>query len=246
MPPESILYGKFTAESDVWAFGVLMWEIWSYGLQPYYGYSNQEVIELVRSRQLLACPEGCPSAVYSLMVECWHELPSRRPTFPEIHSRLRTWSQSGSSCSGGLASSSMGGGTPQHFNHNPPPLHYSHRSLTPSLHSGGSSGGQAGTYTSSTGVSNHHTTARHPPPLSSSPSPYTQPLGASSNGSPHLPHRNPPSYHMYSHIPATSASPVVPQSLVVTQMPGQSQSHSQLFSSGPSNSNTTSLMISNL
>ena len=61
MPPESIMYGKFTTESDVWSFGVLLWEIYSYGLQPYYGYSNQEVIEMVRSRQLLPCPEDCPS-----------------------------------------------------------------------------------------------------------------------------------------------------------------------------------------
>ena len=47
MPPESILYGKFTTESDVWAFGVLLWEIYSYGLQPYYGYSNSEVLLLL-------------------------------------------------------------------------------------------------------------------------------------------------------------------------------------------------------
>lgn len=61
--------------------------------QPYYGYSNQEVINMVRSRQLLACPETCPSAVYSLMVECWHEQAVRRPTFPEIGHRLKIWHQ---------------------------------------------------------------------------------------------------------------------------------------------------------
>ena len=91
MPPESIMYGKFTTESDVWSFGVLLWEIYSYGLQPYYGYSNQEVIEMVRSRQLLPCPEDCPSRMYAFMVECWHEVPTRRPSFAEIHSRLRHW-----------------------------------------------------------------------------------------------------------------------------------------------------------
>ncbi|QQP31369.1 Ror1, partial [Caligus rogercresseyi] len=74
MPPESILYGKFTTESDVWSFGVVLWEIYSFGLQPYYGYSNSEVIEMIRSRQLLPCPEDCPSRTYAFMVECWHEV----------------------------------------------------------------------------------------------------------------------------------------------------------------------------
>ncbi len=99
MPPESILYGKFSTESDVWSFGVVLWEIYSYGLQPYYGYTNQEVIEMIRSRQLLPCPEDCPSRMYAFMVECWHEVPSRRPPFSEIHSRLRHWE--GFSASGG-------------------------------------------------------------------------------------------------------------------------------------------------
>nr|AVT56262.1 receptor tyrosine kinase [Boisea trivittata] len=92
MPPESILYGKFTTESDVWSYGVVLWEIYSYGLQPYYGYSNQEVIEMIRSRQLLPCPEDCPSRMYSVMMECWHEVPVRRPHFPEITARLRSFS----------------------------------------------------------------------------------------------------------------------------------------------------------
>ena len=93
MPSESILYGKFTTESDVWSFGVVLWEIYSYGLQPYYGYSNQEVINMVRARQLLPCPEACPSNVYALMIECWHEQAVRRPTFPEIGHRLKVWYQ---------------------------------------------------------------------------------------------------------------------------------------------------------
>nr|XP_036226416.1 tyrosine-protein kinase transmembrane receptor Ror [Bactrocera oleae] len=93
MPSESILYGKFTTESDVWSFGVVLWEIYSYGMQPYYGHSNQEVINLVRSRQLLSCPEACPTAVYSLMIECWHEQSVRRPSFSEIAHRLKVWYQ---------------------------------------------------------------------------------------------------------------------------------------------------------
>lgn len=60
MPPEAIAYGKFTTDSDIWSFGVVLWEVFSYGLQPYYGFSNQEVMEMVRKRQLLPCPEDCP------------------------------------------------------------------------------------------------------------------------------------------------------------------------------------------
>ena len=60
-------------------------------LQPYYGCGNAEVMEMVRCRQLLPCPEDCPPIMYALMIECWHETASRRPTFREIHDRLRTW-----------------------------------------------------------------------------------------------------------------------------------------------------------
>ncbi|XP_076339513.1 inactive tyrosine-protein kinase transmembrane receptor ROR1-like isoform X2 [Tachypleus tridentatus] len=91
MPPESILYGKFSTESDVWSFGVVMWEVFSFGLQPYYGYNNQEVIDMIRTRQLLPCPEMCPPHMYAMMVECWHEIPSRRPSFRELHARLCSW-----------------------------------------------------------------------------------------------------------------------------------------------------------
>ena len=91
MPPEAILYGKFSGESDVWSYGVALWEVYSYGLQPYYGYSNSEVIEMIRARQILPCPEDCPSRMYTLMVECWNEIPNHRPSFKVIHERLRMW-----------------------------------------------------------------------------------------------------------------------------------------------------------
>lgn len=89
MPSEAILYGKFTTESDIWSFGVCMWEIYSYGEQPYCGITNPDVIHMIRKRQLLPCPPNCPTQVYSLMVECWHEQSVRRPKFSEIYIRLR-------------------------------------------------------------------------------------------------------------------------------------------------------------
>lgn len=113
MPPESILYGKFTTESDVWSYGVVLWEIYSYGLQPYYGYNNQEVINMIRSRKLLPCPDACPSYSYALMVECWAEQANRRPNFSEIVHRLKVWKQSGSMTGAYFKSST----TPQRQGH---------------------------------------------------------------------------------------------------------------------------------
>jgi len=143
MPPESILYGKFSTESDVWSFGVVLWEIYSYGLQPYYGYSNQEVIEMIRSRQLLPCPEDCPSRMYAFMVECWHEVPTRRPPFCEIHSRLRHWEGfAGGGYHASTTSHSVGGQSQHSGSH--------HSSTGPSNNTG------------STGVSHGHFLYRGP------------------------------------------------------------------------------------
>ncbi|XP_061590528.1 tyrosine-protein kinase transmembrane receptor ROR2 isoform X2 [Cololabis saira] len=91
MSPEAIMYGKFSTESDVWSYGVLLWETFSYGLQPYCGYANQDVMEMVRGHQLLPCPDDCPAWIYTLMLECWSEFPARRPRFKDIHARLRSW-----------------------------------------------------------------------------------------------------------------------------------------------------------
>lgn len=91
MSPEAIVYGKFSTDSDIWSYGVVLWEIFSYGLQPYCGYSNQDVMEMVRNRQVLSCPDDCPAWVYTLMLECWSEFPARRPRFKDIHTRLRSW-----------------------------------------------------------------------------------------------------------------------------------------------------------
>ncbi|XP_071851463.1 inactive tyrosine-protein kinase transmembrane receptor ROR1-like isoform X3 [Apostichopus japonicus] len=89
MSPEAILFGRFSIESDIWAFGVVLWEIYSFGLQPFYGYKNQEVIDMIRTRHILPCPNGCLAHVYALMMECWHEIPARRPPFKVILARLQ-------------------------------------------------------------------------------------------------------------------------------------------------------------
>jgi len=71
MPLEAILQNKYTVESDVWAFGVLLWEIFSLGLQPYYGLSHEEVVRFLKAGGVLACPENTPKSAYKVMLTCW-------------------------------------------------------------------------------------------------------------------------------------------------------------------------------
>ncbi|XP_063770287.1 muscle, skeletal receptor tyrosine-protein kinase isoform X1 [Pseudophryne corroboree] len=85
MPPESIFYNRYTTESDVWAYGVVLWEIFTYGMQPYYGMAHEEVIYYVRDGNILSCPENCPLELYNLMRLCWSNMPTDRPSFACIH-----------------------------------------------------------------------------------------------------------------------------------------------------------------
>lgn len=89
MPPEALLFGKFTTQSDVWSFGVLMWEVYTFGHQPYTGLSNHEVIDAVKNSRFLECPKWCPAAIYSVMRQCWTRSPSRRPTMAAILHQLQ-------------------------------------------------------------------------------------------------------------------------------------------------------------
>ena len=91
MPPEAIVQGKFTLHSDVWSFGVVLWEIFSFGAQPYFGFSNEEVVDYVRSGEVLKQPLGAPTEIYDLMVDCWAMEPDDRPTAHELHVGLRRW-----------------------------------------------------------------------------------------------------------------------------------------------------------
>ncbi|CAF0819812.1 unnamed protein product [Rotaria sordida] len=89
MSIESLLSGIYSEMSDVWSFGVLLWEMFSYGTQPYYGYTNPEVIEMIRDRILLVCPLNCSKKIYVLMCSCWEEISEQRPTFIELMQRLK-------------------------------------------------------------------------------------------------------------------------------------------------------------
>uniref|UniRef100_A0A672J1T4 receptor protein-tyrosine kinase n=1 Tax=Salarias fasciatus TaxID=181472 RepID=A0A672J1T4_SALFA len=82
--PEAIAYRKFTSASDVWSYGIVMWEVMSYGERPYWEMSNQDVIKAVEESYRLPGPMDCPEALYHLMMDCWQRERSNRPKFDEI------------------------------------------------------------------------------------------------------------------------------------------------------------------
>uniref|UniRef100_F6ZB89 receptor protein-tyrosine kinase n=1 Tax=Ciona intestinalis TaxID=7719 RepID=F6ZB89_CIOIN len=82
--PESIRCRQFTSASDVWSYGIVMWEVMSYGEKPYWDMSNEVVTEVLEDGYRLPSPEGCPTPVHSLMLKCWSYEPKRRPTLLEI------------------------------------------------------------------------------------------------------------------------------------------------------------------
>ena len=92
MPPEAILYRIFSLQSDIWSFGIVLWEIFSRGTQPYCALSNEEVVDYVKKMKVLRCPSGCPRELYELMMNCWTTSASKRPTAAEVHAHLQNWS----------------------------------------------------------------------------------------------------------------------------------------------------------
>ncbi|CAG5136534.1 unnamed protein product, partial [Candidula unifasciata] len=82
--PEAIAFRKFTSSSDVWSYGVVMWEIVSYGERPYYNWSNQDVIKAVEKGYRLPPPMDCPEAIHQMMLDCWQKERSHRPKLGQI------------------------------------------------------------------------------------------------------------------------------------------------------------------
>ncbi|CAM4679718.1 unnamed protein product [Leuciscus chuanchicus] len=86
--PEAIQYRKFTSSSDVWSYGIVMWEVMSYGERPYWDMSNQDVINAIEQDYRLPPPMDCPNALHQLMLDCWQKDRNNRPKFSQIVNTL--------------------------------------------------------------------------------------------------------------------------------------------------------------
>ncbi|KAM9031687.1 ephrin type-A receptor 6 isoform 4-T4 [Sarcophilus harrisii] len=86
--PEAIAYRKFSSASDAWSYGIVMWEVMSYGERPYWEMSNQDVILSIEEGYRLPAPMGCPASLHQLMLHCWQKERNHRPKFTDIVSFL--------------------------------------------------------------------------------------------------------------------------------------------------------------
>uniref|UniRef100_A0A8C2DGS2 Tyrosine-protein kinase n=1 Tax=Cyprinus carpio TaxID=7962 RepID=A0A8C2DGS2_CYPCA len=86
--PEALNYGRYSSESDVWSYGILLWETFSLGVCPYPGMTNQQAREQVEKGYRMSCPQKCPDEVYRIMQRCWEYKPENRPKFVDIQKEL--------------------------------------------------------------------------------------------------------------------------------------------------------------
>jgi len=85
MPPESLkTFGICSECSDVWSYGVVLWEIATLASEPYQGLSNDQVLKYVMDGGVMKRPEGCPDRLYVLMEMCWRYQAKHRPSFLDI------------------------------------------------------------------------------------------------------------------------------------------------------------------
>ena len=92
--PEAILHSQVSIKSDVWSFGILLFEIVTYGRFPYPDMTNSQVIEKLPQGYRMPQPIGCSHKLYNVMLDCWKEDPKQRPTFKALRQQLKEFFQS--------------------------------------------------------------------------------------------------------------------------------------------------------
>lgn len=88
-PPESLSRRQFSHQSDVWAFGVLLWELYTYGEEPWAGYRAADVLRMTESGERLKQPERASKELFDLMSMCWQLQPENRPKFSLLRQLLK-------------------------------------------------------------------------------------------------------------------------------------------------------------
>lgn len=92
-PPEVFVANRYTSTSDIWSFGVVLYEVITYGQAPYIGMSNSDVMLKVQEGYRLPKPSTCPYILYEMMQNCWEEEPESRPTFQALQSQLESFTK---------------------------------------------------------------------------------------------------------------------------------------------------------
>ena len=85
--------GTYTSQSDVWSFGVVLWELFTLGYKPYPGLTNVQILDFLETGRRMNSPLDCPRQIYSVMLKCWNMSSNDRPTFiqlPEMFEEIRT------------------------------------------------------------------------------------------------------------------------------------------------------------
>jgi serine/threonine protein kinase len=93
--PEALFHRKYSSSSDVWSYGMTLFEVWSFGGRPFHALSVDQIIQMFGSRvdedghePLLSCPKDCPTSIYKVMLQCWKMNHHNRPSFECISNLL--------------------------------------------------------------------------------------------------------------------------------------------------------------
>ena len=87
--PEAVLYNRFSEKSDVWAYGMTLYEVWTLGCKPWQNNANEEIVDFIQGGEIPLQPNGCPGDVYGVMSETWKQSVTERPTFTEVKELLK-------------------------------------------------------------------------------------------------------------------------------------------------------------
>merc|ERR1719494_326734 len=88
MSPESLFDRVYTHQTDIWSYGILLWEVFTLGGSPYPGLPAEELLDFLQSGKRMPCPQHCPVEMYTIMRDCWLEQPDQRPTFTQLVERV--------------------------------------------------------------------------------------------------------------------------------------------------------------